>query len=60
MIVNIVALVIGALILTAGLYYLVREKNDRASRKIYGAISGIGAAVIAIFVIKLLIELAGA
>lgn len=30
------------MILAAGLYYLIKEKSDPESRKIYGVISGIG------------------
>ena len=39
MIFNIIVLLIGAVILGAGVYYLVREKNDRESLKIYSVIS---------------------
>lgn len=35
MIVTIIALLIGIAILCGGAYYLIREKNDPESRKIY-------------------------
>ena len=39
MIPSIIGLIIGALILAAGLYYLIKEKTDRQSRKIYSVIA---------------------
>lgn len=45
MTVKIIALIIGILILGAGIYYLAKEKDDAESRKIYTVISVIGAAV---------------
>lgn len=55
MAIKIIGLVIGILVLAAGLYYLVKEKHDPESRKIYatvsviGAIVGIGCALLLIF-----------
>lgn len=50
----IVCLVIGILILAAGLYYLAKNKNDAESRKIYGIVSVIGAVVAVVsFVMQL-------
>ncbi len=44
--IKIIGLIIGLIVLTAGIYYLVKEgKNDPESRKIYTVISVIGAAV---------------
>ena len=43
MTIGIIGLVIGLLVLAAGLYYLVHEKSDPESRKIYGVISAVGA-----------------
>ena len=43
MIIKIIAIVIGVLILGAGLYYLSKEKHDPESKKIYGVISAVGA-----------------
>ena len=42
MFLKIIAMIVGALILGAGLYYLAKEKNDRESRKIYGIAALIG------------------
>lgn len=43
MIIKILGAVIGLLVLVAGVYYLVKEKNDKDSKKIYSIISLIGA-----------------
>ena len=42
MMIKIIGLVIGILLLCAGIYYLVKEKHDAESKKIYGIISLIG------------------
>lgn len=47
MAVKIIGLIIGVLVLGAGLYYRVQEKQDPESRKIY-TITGIVGAVIAL------------
>ena len=52
--VRIIGLIIGILVLGAGIYYLAREKNDPESRKIYTIVSvtgGIIAAVCAILLV---------
>ena len=55
MIIKIIGLIIGALILTAGIYYLTKEKHDPESRKIYtvisvaGGIIALGSALLLIF-----------
>ena len=41
----IIGLIIGILILGAGIYYLTQSKNDPESKKIYSVVSVIGAAV---------------
>ena len=41
----IVGLIIGILVLGAGLYYLARNKNDAESRKIYSITALVGAVV---------------
>lgn len=51
MTVKIIGAVIGALILGFGLYYLIKEKNDPESRKIYGIISAIGGLLFTIMLI---------
>ena len=45
MIISIIGIVIGLLVLGAGLYYLIKEKDDPESKKIYSIVSIIGAAV---------------
>lgn len=45
---NVIALVIGILILAAGIYYFSTEKHDPESRKIYGAAIAAGV-VVAVF-----------
>ena len=55
MIFNGIALLTGALVLGVGLYYLVKEKSDRESVKIYATISGVGALIVIAVLIKILI-----
>ena len=45
MAVKIIGLIIGALVLGAGVYYRVKEKEDPESRRIYTAVSLIGGIV---------------
>lgn len=42
MIYNIIGLIIGILILGAGIFTFIKEKTDRESRKIYGITMGAG------------------
>ena len=42
MITSILGMIIGLLVAIFGLYYLVKEKQDKESLKIYGIISSIG------------------
>ena len=51
MIAKILGIVIGLLILVAGLYYLAKEKDNAESRKIYGIASAIGAVITAACVV---------
>ena len=46
----------GILICGGGLYCLVKEKDDRESRKIYGIAAAIGAAIAIGFLIRLLLQ----
>ena len=43
---QIIGLIIGLLLLAAGLYYLNQNKNDTESRKIYGITAAIVVAVV--------------
>ena len=48
MVIKIIAAIIGALILGAGLFYLKKEKDDKESRKIYTITSAIGGVILII------------
>lgn len=45
MIISIIGMIICCLVVAVGIYYLVKEKEDKESRKIYGIITAIGAVV---------------
>lgn len=51
---GIIASLIGAMLLAAGIYYLVKEKNDHESKKIYMTSIVAGAIVLAFGIIKLI------
>ena len=51
MAVKIIGIIIGALVLGAGIYYLVNEKNDTESRKIYSIVSAVGGVIFVLSVI---------
>ena len=55
MAVKIIGMVIGVLILAAGLYYLVKEKEDAESRKIYTVVSIAGGVVFAVMLLLTLL-----
>lgn len=54
MFVKIIGLIIGVLVFGAGLYYLVKEKNDKESKKIYSIVSAVGVAIIVICALMLI------
>lgn len=54
MAVKIIGTIIGALIMGAGIYYLVKEKHDPESKKIYGIAAAVGAII---FVVMLLLTI---
>lgn len=54
MVYKIIGLIIGLLVLIAGIYYLVKEKNDPESKKIYSIISVVGTLVSVSCVLMLL------
>lgn len=56
MIFNIIGLIVGLMILIAGVYYLAKEKTDKDSRKIYGTISGAGGIIVLAIMIKMILE----
>lgn len=53
----IIGLVIGILVLCASIYYLIKEKNDPESRRIYGVISLPGGALTIGMIVKLILSL---
>lgn len=55
MVITITGIVIGALILGAGIYYLAKEKADREARKIYTITIAAGALVLTGAILKLIL-----
>lgn len=55
MIINIIGLIIGIMILGAGIYYLLKEKDDPESKKIYSITTGIGAVIVLAVIVKICI-----
>jgi hypothetical protein len=53
MIYNIIGLIIGILILGAGIFTFIKEKTDRESRKIYGITMGAGGIITLFCIIRL-------
>lgn len=53
MVVKIIGLIIGILVLCAGLYYLIKEKCDPESKKIYSIVSIIGGVICAVCAVLL-------
>lgn len=57
MIVTIIGLLIGLLVLGAGIYYLVKEKEDPESKKIYTVVTVIGLVIAIVAAIRLIMIL---
>lgn len=57
MVIGIIGIIIGLLVLGAGIYYLVKEKDDKESRKIYGITSGVGAVITVVAAVILIMHL---
>lgn len=55
MIIKIIGLIIGVLVLGMGIFYLVKEKDDKESRKIYTIVSIVGAVIAAVSALTLFI-----
>ena len=55
MTIKLIGLVIGVLVLGAGIYYLAQERNDPESKKISGVISAVGAVIAVAAAILLLV-----
>lgn len=55
MAITIIGIIIGAMILGAGIYYLAKEKMDREARKIYTITTVAGALILAGAILKLVL-----
>ena len=55
MAIKIIGLIIGILVLCAGIYYLTKEKHDPESRKIYAVVSVIGWIITALCAVLLFV-----
>mgnify|MGYP004470811881 FL=1 len=55
MIVKIIGLIIGLLVLGAGICYLVKEKQDAESRKIYTVVSVVGGVIATVCAVLLFV-----
>ena len=55
MAITIIGIIIGAMILVAGIYYLAKEKTDREARKIYTITTVAGALILAGAILKLVL-----
>lgn len=55
MAITIIGIIIGAMILGAGIYYLAEEKTDRETRRIYTITTVAGALVLAGAILKLVL-----
>ena len=56
--INVIGIIIGILILFAGIFYGIKEKGDKESLKIYAITAVIGAIVVVAFVVKMLLSVA--
>lgn len=52
---SIIGLIIGVMILAAGLYFFIQDKDDSESRRIYATASGAGVLIGIIAVITLIV-----
>ena len=55
MAIKIIGIIIGVLVLGAGIYYGAKEKNDPESRKIYTVVSIIGGVLAAVCAVLLFV-----
>lgn len=58
MVVNVIGIIIGILVLCAGIFYCIKEKGDKESLKIYAITAVIGAIIVVAFVLKTLLSVA--
>lgn len=57
MVLSIIGIIIGVMVLAAGIYYLKKEKEDKESKKIYTIAAVAGAVITAAMIIKLILEI---
>ena len=55
MIIGIIGVIIGILLLAAGFYYFLKEKDDAEARKIYLVVMDVGVIVTVVAAIKIFI-----
>lgn len=55
MVYNIIGVIIGVMILVAGIYYMMKEKDDKEARKMYTIVAIIGGLIVAVMLIKWII-----
>ncbi|MDO4945747.1 MAG: hypothetical protein Q4E74_11175 [Ruminococcus sp.] len=55
MVFNIIGILIGISVLIGGIYYLVKEKDDKESKKIYSVVTAIGALILIGMAVKILV-----
>ena len=57
MIFTCLGIIIAIMIIVFGAYYLVKERNDNESKKIYSVVTGIGFIILIIMIVKLIFQL---
>ena len=55
MTIAIIGIIIGVLVFGAGIYYLIKEKEDPESKKIYSIIAAVGALIVVGMALKLVV-----
>ena len=55
MMIGIIGVIIGILLLAIGGYYLVKEKNDPESKKIYSIVVVVGIVILIVGVLKIVV-----
>ena len=55
MTVKIIGLIVGLLVLGAGIYYLAKEKHDPESKRIYAVVSAAGGIIAAVCAVLLFV-----
>ncbi len=56
MILGIIGLIIGIAIVCGALYYLIKERRDPQSKKIYGVMLAIGGVITIAMILKLILS----